>query len=271
MATVNNPNEGMDVDMDMEVEKEVAQEVGDGNSLPPIADDIIIEDPPPLPNTSSPIPGTETGIKTVTSSSVPVVVVDVPLIKQLPPTPSSPNIPSSPLPPQQQQPPKQQQPPPPPPPPLQHQSSTLKPPTSVEGDLKLVPQGATLDIGIPCIIASKRKRFKAYARYIGEVQGESGGWVWKYLCLLAIAGHRHRELVLVMLAVWRQWQRQEATKFMGEEEMIGNGVMERGVGYNILRLEVWEDLNGIMVVVVVRAKIEHLGEELMVLVEQVVW
>ena len=34
-----------------------------------------------------------------------------------------------------------------------------------------------LEIGIPCIIASKRKRFKAYARYIGEVLGERGPWV----------------------------------------------------------------------------------------------
>jgi dynactin complex subunit len=40
------------------------------------------------------------------------------------------------------------------------------------------PRGATLDIGIPCIIlSSKRKRFKAYARYIGEVEGELGPWV----------------------------------------------------------------------------------------------
>jgi hypothetical protein len=39
------------------------------------------------------------------------------------------------------------------------------------------PRGATLDIGIPCIISSKRKRFKAYARYIGEVAGEEGSWV----------------------------------------------------------------------------------------------
>ena len=38
-------------------------------------------------------------------------------------------------------------------------------------------RGATLDIGIPCIISSKRKRFKAFARYIGEVEGESGPWV----------------------------------------------------------------------------------------------
>ncbi|TFK62634.1 hypothetical protein BDN72DRAFT_827296 [Pluteus cervinus] len=39
------------------------------------------------------------------------------------------------------------------------------------------PRGATLDIGIPCIISSKRKRFKAFARYIGEVEGETGPWV----------------------------------------------------------------------------------------------
>ncbi|KIY69562.1 hypothetical protein CYLTODRAFT_442612 [Cylindrobasidium torrendii FP15055 ss-10] len=38
-------------------------------------------------------------------------------------------------------------------------------------------QGATLDIGIPCIISSRRKRFRAYARYIGEVEGEQGPWV----------------------------------------------------------------------------------------------
>ena len=176
----------MDVDMDVEVEKEVVQE-GDGNP-PPIAD--VVEDPP-LPNASmdlssvESLSGADTGsehkkssssastgsvvtlkrkgssdtIKTVTSLAP--IVIDVPLIKQLPPTPSS-NIPS---PPQQQ------------PPPLQHQSSTLKTPTSLVVDHKAVPQGATLDIGIPCIIASKRKRFKAYARYIGEVQGESGAWV----------------------------------------------------------------------------------------------
>jgi len=43
--------------------------------------------------------------------------------------------------------------------------------------LDAVPRGATLEIGIPCIISSKRKRFKAYARYIGEVEGEDGPWV----------------------------------------------------------------------------------------------
>ncbi|PCH39473.1 hypothetical protein WOLCODRAFT_167980 [Wolfiporia cocos MD-104 SS10] len=40
-----------------------------------------------------------------------------------------------------------------------------------------VPRGATLDIGIPCIISSKKARFRAYARYIGEVEGEFGPWV----------------------------------------------------------------------------------------------
>ncbi|KAI0067016.1 hypothetical protein BV25DRAFT_1270103 [Artomyces pyxidatus] len=39
------------------------------------------------------------------------------------------------------------------------------------------PRGDTLEIGIPCIISSKRARFRAYARYIGEVEGESGPWV----------------------------------------------------------------------------------------------
>ncbi|CCL98740.1 uncharacterized protein FIBRA_00745 [Fibroporia radiculosa] len=40
-----------------------------------------------------------------------------------------------------------------------------------------IPRGATLDIGIPCIISSKKARFRAYARYIGEVEGEAGPWV----------------------------------------------------------------------------------------------
>ncbi|KAJ7712876.1 hypothetical protein B0H16DRAFT_1436399 [Mycena metata] len=44
-------------------------------------------------------------------------------------------------------------------------------------DLAGTPRGATLEIGIPCIISSKRKRFKAFARYIGEVEGEAGPWV----------------------------------------------------------------------------------------------
>jgi len=49
---------------------------------------------------------------------------------------------------------------------------------SVEIDMSSIhPRGATLDIVIPCIISSKRKRFRAYARYIGEVAGELGPWV----------------------------------------------------------------------------------------------
>jgi hypothetical protein len=32
-------------------------------------------------------------------------------------------------------------------------------------------------VGIPCIITSKRARFRALARYIGEVEGELGPWV----------------------------------------------------------------------------------------------
>lgn len=40
-----------------------------------------------------------------------------------------------------------------------------------------MPRGATLEIGIPCIISSNRARFRAYARYIGELEGEIGPWV----------------------------------------------------------------------------------------------
>ncbi|KAF8155388.1 hypothetical protein B0H34DRAFT_798582 [Crassisporium funariophilum] len=77
---------------------------------------------------------------------------------------------------------KQQAPPGPPrqQPLLQRQGSSLtQPPSSIAkilGD-DWVPRGATLEIGIPCIISSKRKRFKAFARYIGEVEGETGPWV----------------------------------------------------------------------------------------------
>jgi hypothetical protein len=39
------------------------------------------------------------------------------------------------------------------------------------------PAGSTLDIGIPCIITSKRAKFRALARYIGEIAGEAGSWV----------------------------------------------------------------------------------------------
>jgi hypothetical protein len=38
-------------------------------------------------------------------------------------------------------------------------------------------RGTTLQVGIPCIITSKRARFRALARYIGEVEGELGPWV----------------------------------------------------------------------------------------------
>ncbi|SJL11404.1 uncharacterized protein ARMOST_14807 [Armillaria ostoyae] len=51
--------------------------------------------------------------------------------------------------------------------------ATISPTPSVSPQAK----GATLEIGIPCIISSRRKRFKAYARYIGEVEGELGSWV----------------------------------------------------------------------------------------------
>jgi hypothetical protein len=176
----------MDVDVEVEVDKDIVKGVDEN---PPIAENIIVEDPP-LPSTTPIKPkdrpsipvlestehkksssSTSTGsvatlkrkgssdtITTIISSPPAPIIVDAPLIKQLPPTPSSDILP-------------------PPPPPLQHQSSTLRLPTSVVVDYKVVPQGATLDIGIPCIIASKRKRFKAYARYIGEVQGEIGAWV----------------------------------------------------------------------------------------------
>jgi hypothetical protein len=52
------------------------------------------------------------------------------------------------------------------------------PPSSIHGHLEpRGPQGITLDIGIPCIISSKRAKFRALARYIGEVAGERGPWV----------------------------------------------------------------------------------------------
>lgn len=38
-------------------------------------------------------------------------------------------------------------------------------------------RGVTLQVGIPCMISSKRSRFKAFARYIGEVDGEEGPWI----------------------------------------------------------------------------------------------
>ena len=68
----------------------------------------------------------------------------------------------------------------PPPPPQETRQPLVAQtqPTSIDQVLAdYVPRGATLEIGIPCIISSKRKRFKAYARYIGEVEGEAGPWV----------------------------------------------------------------------------------------------
>jgi hypothetical protein len=72
-----------------------------------------------------------------------------------------------------------------PPPPPETPGSPLAPlpfvpPASIdtlELSESVVPRGATLEVGIPCIISSNRKRFKAYARYIGEVEGETGPWV----------------------------------------------------------------------------------------------
>jgi len=57
------------------------------------------------------------------------------------------------------------------------QQEQQAPPVFVHGLHDISPRGATLEIGIPCIISSKRKRFRAFARYIGEVEGEYGPWV----------------------------------------------------------------------------------------------
>ncbi|KAF9495471.1 hypothetical protein BDN71DRAFT_1488902 [Pleurotus eryngii] len=43
--------------------------------------------------------------------------------------------------------------------------------------ISTAPKGDTLGIGIPYIISYKRKRFRAYARYIGGVEGEFSPWV----------------------------------------------------------------------------------------------
>lgn len=58
-------------------------------------------------------------------------------------------------------------------------TSALPPgqPLTSENVAPLSPPGASLEIGIPCIISSKRRRFRAFARYIGEVLGERGPWV----------------------------------------------------------------------------------------------
>ncbi|TFY60321.1 hypothetical protein EVG20_g7459 [Dentipellis fragilis] len=58
-------------------------------------------------------------------------------------------------------------------------SGVVAPPLpSLPADILLPePRGAMLEVGIPCIISSKRARFRALARYIGEVEGETGPWV----------------------------------------------------------------------------------------------
>lgn len=59
-------------------------------------------------------------------------------------------------------------------------SATQRPLQQTQIQIQLPAQalrGVTLNIGIPCMITSKRSRFKAFARYIGEVQGEHGPWV----------------------------------------------------------------------------------------------
>ena len=63
--------------------------------------------------------------------------------------------------------------------PVQEQQQQQQPAPAVFADSlhEIYPRGATLEIGIPCIISSKRKRFRAFARYIGEVEGELGPWV----------------------------------------------------------------------------------------------
>ncbi|KAF7319759.1 hypothetical protein MKEN_00758300 [Mycena kentingensis (nom. inval.)] len=62
--------------------------------------------------------------------------------------------------------------------PLPKRTAPPPPATGTLNDLPSTsPRGAMLEIGIPCIISTKRKRFKAFARYIGEVEGEAGPWV----------------------------------------------------------------------------------------------
>ncbi|QRV91399.1 CAP-Gly domain protein [Ceratobasidium sp. AG-Ba] len=54
--------------------------------------------------------------------------------------------------------------------------STIKPsvPPVPRLDQNSGVRGVTLNVGIPCLIISKRAKYKAYARYIGEVHGELG-------------------------------------------------------------------------------------------------
>lgn len=50
------------------------------------------------------------------------------------------------------------------------------------------PNGITLNVGIPCIITSKRARFRAFARYLGEIVGERGPWIGVEVPLSEFAG-----------------------------------------------------------------------------------
>ncbi|KAJ3866001.1 hypothetical protein EV359DRAFT_37540 [Lentinula novae-zelandiae] len=64
--------------------------------------------------------------------------------------------------------------------------------------------GATLSIGIPCIVSSKRKRFRAFARYIGEVEGELGPWVGVEVPVNDDRG-RNKDVVMGNTEDSRQW------------------------------------------------------------------
>jgi hypothetical protein len=61
-------------------------------------------------------------------------------------------------------------------------SSTVKSNDTIKGSVAIPPSdgtapGVVLNVGIPCIITSKRTRFRAFARYLGNVVGEYGPWV----------------------------------------------------------------------------------------------
>lgn len=53
----------------------------------------------------------------------------------------------------------------------------LPPAQGLEQTIPIAPKDATLDIGIPCIISSRQKCFRAFACNIGEVEGGCGPWV----------------------------------------------------------------------------------------------
>lgn len=98
-----------------------------------------------------------------------------------------------------------------------------------------VPSGATLDIGIPCITSSKRKRFKAYVRYISEVEGDINPWVGV-------------EIPLPIDCGGDPWGDRGAgsggtsTRIAGGQTTIGSGVM--GAGYGALRSAVGTTMAG---------------------------